>query len=92
MLASAHAVAQILGGRRVGRGYLCHCPVKSHGKRRGDRRPSLSVNDGDKGVILHCFAGCDPRDVIAAINGLSSNTRGEITVRPPLNEKPAPKT
>jgi hypothetical protein len=92
MLGSAHAVAQILGGRREGRGYLCHCPVKTHGKQRGDKRPSLSVNDGDKGVILHCFAGCDPRDVIAAVNGLSPGTRCEIADRPGLNEKPAPKT
>lgn len=92
MLASAHAVAQILGGRREGRGYLCHCPVKTHGKQRGDKRPSLSVNDGDKGVILHCFAGCDPRDVIAAIKGLSPDTRCEIVDRPPLDEKPASKT
>jgi hypothetical protein len=92
MLVSAHAVAQILGGRREGRGYLCHCPVKTHGKQRGDKRPSLSVDDGGKGVILHCFAGCDPRDVIAAINGLSPITRSEIADRSALNEKPAPKT
>ncbi len=92
MLVSADAVAQLLGGRREGRGYLCHCPVKTHGKQRGDRRPSLSVNNGDKGVILHCFAGCDPRDVIAAINAVDLNARAEITDRPPLNDKPAPKT
>ncbi|PPC86111.1 MAG: hypothetical protein CTY36_18210, partial [Methylocystis sp.] len=59
---------------------------------RGDRRPSLSVNDGDKGVILHCFAGCDPRDVISAINGLCPNTRNEIADRPALHEQLAPKT
>ncbi len=92
MLAGAYAVAQILGGRREGRGYLCHCPVKTHGKRRGDKRPSLSVNDGDKGVILHCFAGCHPRDVFAAINGLCPNTRRDIADRPALNEQTTPKT
>jgi putative DNA primase/helicase len=92
MLGSAHAVAQILGGRREGRGYLCHCPVKTHGKQRGDKRPSLSVNDGDKGVILHCFAGCDPRDVFAAINGLCPNTRRGIVDRPALSERSTPKT
>ncbi|MGJ0620497.1 MAG: DUF7146 domain-containing protein [Methylocystis sp.] len=92
MLASAHAVAQLLGGRREGRGYLCHCPVKTHGQQRGDRRPSLSVNDGDKGVVVHCFAGCDPRDVISAINVLDPKARAEITDRPALNTKPAPKT
>ena len=92
MLASAHAVAQLLGGRREGRGYLCHCPVATHGKQRGDRRPSLSVNDGDKGVVVHCFAGCASRDIIAAINAMDANACAEITDRPPLNDKPALKT
>ena len=43
----AHAIAKLLGGRREGAGYLCHCPVKGHGKGRGDRRPSLGVSVGE---------------------------------------------
>lgn len=32
-----------------------------------DKSPSLSIrDDGDK-VLLHCFAGCDPSDVLTAV-------------------------
>jgi len=41
--------------------------VPSHGKGRGDRNPSLSTGDGDKGLLVQCFAGCDARDVLAAL-------------------------
>ena len=57
MEVDAQAIAKLLGGRREGAGYLCHCPVKGHGKGRGDRRPSLGVSDGDKALVVHCFAG-----------------------------------
>lgn len=29
-----------------------------------DRNPSLSVNRGDKGVVLHCHAGCNTDDIL----------------------------
>lgn len=33
-----------------------------------DRNPSLSIKEGDNGaVILHCFAGCETADVVAAM-------------------------
>ena len=64
-------IAKILGGKPEGAGYLCRCPVRSHGKGRGDLRPSLGVSDGDRGLIVHCFAGCDPRDVLAALRKLA---------------------
>ncbi len=63
--------AKILGGKPEGAGYLCRCPMRSHGKGRGDLRPSLGVSDGDRGLIVHCFAGCDPRDVLAALRKLA---------------------
>ncbi len=47
--------------RRAGDGFLALCP--SH----DDRRHSLSVADGDTGVILNCHAGCRTDDVVAAI-------------------------
>ena len=62
---NASLVAQALGGRRSGRGWLCRCPTHT------DRSPSLSVADGDNGYLLvNCFAGCDARDVLAAIDRL----------------------
>lgn len=33
-----------------------------------DRHPSLSLSRGDDGrVLLHCHAGCEPEDVVAAL-------------------------
>jgi hypothetical protein len=47
------------GCRRSGR--MWSCP--SH----EDRTPSLSVDEGERAVVVHCFAGCDTADVVAAI-------------------------
>ena len=59
-----HIVLNGLDGvRETGHGkYVARCPAHD------DRSPSLAVKDGDGGrVIFHCFAGCDPEDVLAAI-------------------------
>ncbi len=54
-----------------GRG-LGPCPVAGHGKGRGDVNPSLSISAGDRAELLvHCFAGCDPIDIIASLRELS---------------------
>ncbi len=58
-------VARALGGAvKNGAGWLCRCPVPGHGQGRGDRTPSLSITDGERGLLVRCFAGCDPRDVL----------------------------
>lgn len=67
-MASADAVARALGGRRQGHGWLCRCPVPGHGRGRGDKTPSLSVETGQKGtLLLHCHAGCGFRDIWACL-------------------------
>src|SRR5262249_40611886 len=38
--------------------YLVPCPCHH------DREPSLSIRDGERGLLVHCFAGCDARDVL----------------------------
>ena len=35
-----------------------------------DKSPSLSIRDTGERVLIHCFTGCDPEDVLAAV-GLS---------------------
>jgi putative DNA primase/helicase len=60
-------IARALGGRRSGKRYICRCPVSSHGRGRGDRNPSLSICDGDRGLMVNCFAGCEPRDVLGVL-------------------------
>ena len=65
--ATARQVFAILGGRRINhQSFICHCPCGLHA--RGDRNPSLSVRDGDRGrLLLHCFAGDSYDDVAAAL-------------------------
>jgi hypothetical protein len=48
--------------QRNGDGYKALCPAHH------DNNPSLSINEGDDGrVLIHCHAGCDPQDVLAAV-------------------------
>lgn len=54
-------VSRLSGVRRSGRGYTARCPAHE------DRSASLSVCDGEHGVVLKCFAGCATDDVLGAI-------------------------
>ena len=49
--------------RETGPGkYVARCPAHD------DRSPSLSISERDDGkVLIHCFAGCAPEDVLSAI-------------------------
>jgi putative DNA primase/helicase len=60
---SAESIFRAVGGIRHGLGFVVRCPLQSHGQGRGDRSPSLSIRDGDKGLLVFCHAGCDSRDV-----------------------------
>jgi hypothetical protein len=61
----AAEIARVLGGRPAGNGYLCRCPVPTHGKGNGDRHPSLGIRDGAIGLLAVCFAGA--RDVLVEL-------------------------
>src|SRR5216684_2202642 len=57
---SAATIAHALGGaRREGCGWRCKCPL--HGGR------SLALRDGNSGLLVWCFGGCDSRDVLAEL-------------------------
>ena len=73
-------IAQACGGStRTSRGFLCCCPAHE------DRAPSLSLGYGDHGKILvHCFAGCDPKSVIAALQARNLWPMQPMLLRPPL--------
>ena len=58
---TAETIARALGGRKVGQGWTARCPAHD------DREPSLSIRDTDGKVLVRCHAGCDQRDVIAAL-------------------------
>ena len=50
------------GVKQCGDGqYMARCPCHD------DKKQSLSIGQGEKGVVLKCQAGCDTRDVIARV-------------------------
>lgn len=63
---TGEAFAALVDGRRTGNGkWQARCPAHQ------DRSPSLSIGVGSDGrVLLHCFAGCSHRAILAAL-GLS---------------------
>lgn len=50
-----------LGGIWHGNVAMCRCPAHN------DRTPSLSIRQGDRSILVTCFAGCDSADVLRAI-------------------------
>jgi hypothetical protein len=60
------AVAERFHARPVGAGFMAHCPGSLHA--HGDRHESLSISGGRNGrTVLHCWAGCDTQNVLAAV-------------------------
>ena len=58
----AESLSRQLGGRWHRNYGTARCPAHD------DRRPSLSITDGDNGrLLLHCHAGCNYQDIVAAI-------------------------
>jgi putative DNA primase/helicase len=48
--------------RRNGSGWIARCPAHE------DRNPSLSVNEKDAKLLLHCHAGCTVESICAALS------------------------
>jgi len=59
---TAETIAKALGGHRAGATWMARCPAHD------DSSPSLAISAGPNGkVLVRCHAGCDQRDVIAAL-------------------------
>jgi hypothetical protein len=59
---TAEEVAKVLGGQKAGAVWMARCPAHD------DRNPSLAIANARNGnVLVHCHAGCDQRNVIAAL-------------------------
>jgi len=62
MRQTAEELAEKLNGKAAGSGWMARCPAHE------DRKASLSIAAGDDGrVLLHCHAGCQTADVVAAM-------------------------
>jgi hypothetical protein len=62
-VSAATLLSRLEGVRRNGADrWIARCPAHD------DRRPSLSVRELDDGrILLHCFADCSVKDVLAAV-------------------------
>jgi hypothetical protein len=60
----AELLGRLEGVQRTQNGWQARCPAHD------DRRASLSIMEGWKGIVLHCHAGCSP-EAVAAKMGLS---------------------
>ena len=59
---NAAEIAAALGAPcRAGPWWRCRCPV------HGSLGATLALRDGERGLIVKCFAGCDARDVLAEL-------------------------
>jgi putative DNA primase/helicase len=59
---TAQEFANLLRGKRIKPGkYIARCPAHP------DKTPSLAISEGRKGLLVHCWAGCDTRTVVATL-------------------------
>jgi len=70
MLETQPVLRVLRGVKKTGNGCIARCPVPSHGKGRGDKNPSFTINDVDGKALVHCQGGCEQDAVIREIKSL----------------------
>ncbi len=56
------SIAETCGkASKTSKGWICCCPVHD------DTNPSLSISENDGKLLVKCFAGCDPLDILATL-------------------------
>lgn len=65
-------IVEALGGHWTRNGGMCRCPAHA------DSTPSLSVRPGAKRLLYHCFAGCETKQVLAALSRLNLPSGGSL--------------
>ena len=48
--------------KKLGKHYIARCPAHDDG------RPSLRVSQGDKGILVKCWAGCSFNEIVSAMD------------------------
>ncbi len=56
LLSRLHSVSQTGNGK-----FIARCPAHD------DKNPSFTIKLGDTGILIKCFAGCDPSSVLSSI-------------------------
>ena len=60
--AELRSLVRRLGGTWSGDTAMCACPAHA------DKTPSLSIRQGDRGILVTCHAGCDASDVLRELS------------------------
>lgn len=82
---TAETIARALRGKKNRTGWTAHCPAHD------DRTPSLSIRLAEDGKILvHCHAGCQQLDVVAALKARKLWTEGSRPYRSLSRFEPRP--
>lgn len=58
---AADLLGRLDGVRKTAKGWTGKCPAHA------DRTPSLSIREGERGLLVHCWAGCPPDEVCEAL-------------------------
>ncbi|HVS72236.1 MAG TPA: DUF3987 domain-containing protein [Phycisphaerae bacterium] len=75
-------LSKIPDAKRSGAGWTARCPAHS------DKRPSLSVSEGEDGrALVYCHAGCTPEEIAAAMELKMS----DLMPAAPTTARPMPK-
>jgi putative DNA primase/helicase len=76
---TAAEIADALGGTSRSNGWWrCRCPIHA------SSGPTLALRDGERGLIVKCWAGCHPRDVLVELRRRDLlNANAGDTAKPP---------
>jgi len=61
--------------------YMASCPCHN------DSKPSLSIKEIDGKILLHCFAGCEYKDLVKALSLPCSNNKESFNALEYMSEK-----
>lgn len=65
-----HVIDALIGDRptkRTNRGFLAFCPAHPDGETRNSPSLHVSPSNADGRVLLRCYAGCTPDEIVAAV-------------------------
>jgi putative DNA primase/helicase len=78
MMAAVEIAAALGGAHPSGAWWRCRCPIHA------SSGPTLALRDGERGLIVKCWAGCQPRDVLAELRRRDLlNANAGDTTKPP---------
>src|SRR5690349_9285815 len=60
-MSDAQRIATALGGKENGHGWIAHCPAHD------DQHASLSIDEKNGKLLVHCHAGCSQENVLKAM-------------------------